>query len=143
MYAGAFIRVNANYWSHVHFFRRSGPTATLTFGDPIVVDQGGTGNQNQPQSIPITASMGVAAFPSATVSLSTVIVARKRNKVIGLAVDATGRVQTHGMFLTSGLTPGAKYYADNNGNLTTVAGECQIGVALSATQLRLEVVPGV
>ena len=67
----------------------------------------------------------------------------RRNKIIGLAVDNAGTVQRNGIFVTTGLTPGSKYFSDDNGALTTTPGEVEIGYAIDATHLALAVKPGV
>jgi hypothetical protein len=67
---------------------------------------------------------------------------------VGFLLDpTTNKVQTQGLFITGGLTPGASYFVGNSGGITTIAPtssgyavQC-IGAAYTST--RLYVQPGI
>ncbi len=84
-----------------------------------------------------------ATSSTATTSGGTIYALRRRNTILGVAIDNAGTVQRSGPLTgLSGLTIGP-VGVDDNGNLTSVVGEARIGQALSATVLDLQVIPGV
>jgi hypothetical protein len=93
-----------------------------------------------------TLSSGIVIVSGATddaANPSKVIALKRRNTIIGVAADAIGTVALSGTLVTTGLTPGARYYADDNGDLTAAPGEVEIGIASSATRLLLSIKPGI
>lgn len=106
-----------------HFPASSAPVTTLANGTPVGVDSSGK----------LVACL--ASMPSTM-------------PFVGFFLDGPQiDVKTSGIYTTSGLTPGASYYIDVNGGLTTaapnVAGYAvqRVGVALSSTQLFIQ--PGI
>jgi len=129
----------------IRFIKKSG-NGGIVFGDEYDISE----NQTVAQ---LTASFGACLMPSGTVlvcvggsaaaSSSFLVAIRRRNTILGVAVDSAGTVQRSGSLPgLSGLTVGP-VGVDDNGNLTSVVGEAKIGQALSATVLDLQVVPGI
>ena len=128
------------------FIRKQGSSNSYLMGDQVLVDTlynvgGGSGYGASCIGIDTETAVGVV-FGTAS-SQTWLVPFRRRTKVLGIAVDATGRVQTSGIWVTTGLTAGARYYSDDNGALSTTPSECQIGYARSATELVLNVILGV
>jgi hypothetical protein len=93
-----------------------------------------------------TLSSGISVVAIGSISGSAginAVVALKRRNMIRGVVNAAGKVQSAGILTTSGLTPGAEYGVDDDGNLSTVVGEARIGYAISATQLVLDIRRGI
>jgi len=53
------------------------------------------------------------------------------------------KVQVAGIFRTTGLTVGAKYYVDDTGALSVTPSEVEVGYARSATELVLQLKGGI
>jgi hypothetical protein len=86
----------------------------------------------------------MVGYNAGTANITFVYALRRRNAIIGIAADAAGLVQTSGVFTTAGLTPGKEVSIDDAGALTqAVIGEVKLGIAKSATELMLNVRPGV
>jgi hypothetical protein len=139
---------DGNQWHRMFIFaRRGGGVSDLnefSFGDEFVFKPGSTTASGTCQGSD-TLSSGITLFAIGTgiASQSVVVAMRRRNTAIGIAVDNAGTVQVGGTFVTSGLTAGAKYYSDDNGNPSVVPSELVLGYAKSTTQLSMGVVPGV
>jgi hypothetical protein len=135
------IRWHALFVKNVGF--RAG-VLSFEYGNSI---SGGWGTTSMPNRVTggdtLDSKISVFVVPTSVASTSVVGAMRRRDTILGVAADATGKVQISGIFITSGLTPGARYYVDDNGVLTTVQGECAIGIAKSATELALNVIPGI
>ena len=132
----------------VTFRLASGPAdATMlnqyVFGDEFAVT---TATVNTLGGISALAS-GIVLLCAATNAASTsrLYALRRRNAIIGIAVDNLGTVRSSGVYVYGGggLTPGATYGVADNGSFTTAVGEARVGVALSATELLVNVIPGV
>jgi hypothetical protein len=122
------------------------PVNALVFdwGDEIDFDFSYASTNPCPgDAIMLSGGTVVVALGVAGVGYNKVGAIRRRNKVIGIAIDAAGTVQFTGVFTTTGLTVGAKYYLDSTGALSTTEGECAIGIAQSATELLLNIQPGI
>jgi len=132
------------------FFRRQGLTENnavqsgdayqlatgLAFGTAGIDVQGGSCQL-------LNSGVAVAGRVSYQSNSIYVLAVRRRNAILGVAVDALGTVQRSGTLSgLSGLTVGP-VGVDDNGNLSSVVGEAKIGQALSATVLDLQVVPGI
>jgi hypothetical protein len=136
------------------FVRMSrGDLASIVAGDDIVIDKNYGDNGLPIGSFGCYGCMlpnsNIALIPM-TMSSSTVanncylVAVRRRDSVIGLAADGAGLVQTAGVFITSGLVVGKDTSIDDAGALTqAVIGEVKLGIAKSATELMLNVRPGV
>lgn len=119
--------------------------AAFDFGDEVKINTPGPGGGNG-QSHGDVLSSGIIVLvdnEQGSAQNAQMVAMRRRNTILGVVIDATGKVQTMGTYVTTGLTAGAEYFCDDNGNLTTTRTEVHIGFAISTTQLVLSVVPGV
>lgn len=65
---------------------------------------------------------------------------RRRRRVAGIAVDASGTIMRRGILWgQSGLTPGVRYYMSDTGTITASPTDLQIGTALTANTLEVDI----
>jgi hypothetical protein len=134
-------KADGSYYNHLVLAKRKGLTSTFDLGDPYVLPS--YSDVYISGADVLSSGIILAACGCGGTDRNYLIAMRRRNTVLGVALDNTGKVQVSGKFITSGLTLGAKYYADDDGNLSTTLGEVEIGVAKSTTELVLAVKSGV
>jgi len=128
------------------FAKRIGATGAWIYGDVYSFEPGDSGFADYPfigGCLLDDESTCLLGIQSQDASKSVILALRRRNGIIGVAADTTGKVMLSRSLTTSGLTTGKKYYADDNGDLTTVVGEVEIGIAASTTKLLLAIKPGI
>lgn len=133
---------STNYKSRLWIMKRQG--GRWVFGDMIKYDADvNLGNFAGIDCLSSGIIVAVIATSSATGNGSRVFTIRRRNSILGVAMDATGNVKSLGHFQTIGLIPGTKYYCNDNGDLSTPPSEIEIGFAKSTTELILMIVGGI
>jgi hypothetical protein len=147
LFSANVLGADGNYWQKTIVMKRKGGSASdqaeWDYGDELVTKGYTTQAQGGACALPGFGTI-IMVQGGGTLSQAQVVTQRRRNTILGVAVDTLGTVQRAGAVSgLSGLTQGVQYGIDDNGNLTIVVGEAKIGQALSTTVLDLQVIPGV
>jgi len=97
-------------------------------------------NQGFVRSAMLSENRAVVVFgvPNVAAKQLYVALARDTECILGIATGNGGEIQHRGIFVTSGLTPMARYYAQKDGTIGVATTPILIGRALSATELQLQ-----